>query len=137
MESQKMKIEPETSFKKIHYMLFIFVFVQVLFYMTFSEPLTVLIGNEPIWPWMLNDDVMSRTARLVMIYHSLALPFFIANVFWVLEHYEVRKRWLPTLKILLIPIAFLVGINGMIFAYTRLRLFHELFTFGLLLCFIG
>jgi hypothetical protein len=72
-----------------------------------------------------------------MIYHSLALPFFIANVFWILEHYEVRKKFLPTLKILLIPSAFLVGINGMIFAYTRLRLFHELFTFGLLLCFIG
>ena len=137
METQEMKVEPETSFKKIHYVLFIFVFIQVLFYMTFSEPLTVLIGGEPIWPWMLNDDVISRTARLVMIYHSLALPFFIANVFWILEHYEIRKRWLPTLKILLIPSAFLVGINGMIFAYTRLRLFHELFTFGLLLCFIG
>jgi len=44
---------------------------------------------------------------------------------------------LPTLKILLIPSAFIVGINGMLFAYTRLRLFHELFTFGMLLCFIG
>ena len=137
METQEMKVEPETHFKKIHYALFIFVFIQVMFYMTFSEPLTVLIGNQPIWPWMLNDTVMSRTARLVMIYHSLALPFFIANVFWILEHYEIRKRWLPTLKILLIPSAFLVGINGMFFAYTRYRIFHELFTFGLLLCFIG
>jgi hypothetical protein len=72
-----------------------------------------------------------------MIYHSLALPFFIANVFWILEHYEVRPKLIPTLKVLLVPSAFLVGINGMIFAYTRLRLFHELFTFGLLLCFIG
>ncbi|MHA1242612.1 MAG: hypothetical protein ACTSQU_17780 [Promethearchaeota archaeon] len=122
METQDMKIEPETHFKKIHIMLFTFVFIQVLFYMTFSEPLTVLIGGEPIWPWMLNDTVMSRTARLVMIYHSLALPFFIANTFWI---------------ILFIPSAFLVGINGMIFAYTRLRIFHELFTFGMLLCFIG
>ncbi len=137
METQDMKVESETNFKKIHFMLFAFVFIQVLFYMTFSEPLTVLIGGEPIWPWMLNDTVMSRTARLVMIYHSLALPFFIANTFWILEHYEVRKRWLPTLKILFIPSAFLVGINGMIFAYTRLRIFHELFTFGMLLCFIG
>ncbi|MBY9008938.1 MAG: hypothetical protein KGD74_03620, partial [Candidatus Lokiarchaeota archaeon] len=62
METQEMKVEPETHFKKIHYILFIFVFIQVLFYMTFSEPLTVLIGGEPIWPWMLNDDVISRTA---------------------------------------------------------------------------
>jgi len=138
METQKKtKVEKESSFKKIHFVLFVFVVIQVIFYMTFSEPLTVLIGGEPIWPWMLNDDVMSRTARLVMIYHSLAIPFFVANVFWILEHYEIRPRLLPTLKILLVPSAFIVGINGMIFAYTRLRLFHELFTFGLLLVFIG
>ena len=137
METQEMRTDPETNFKKIHYVMFIFVFVQVMFYMTFSEPLTVLIGGEPIFPFLLDDNVISRTARIVMIYHSLALPFFIANVFWILEHYEIRKKLLPTLKILLIPSAFLVGINGMIFAYTRLRFFHELFTFGMLLCFIG
>jgi len=138
METQeKLEPEKETSFKKIHYILFLFVFIQVLWYLTFSEPLTVLIGGEPIWPIFLNDDVISRTARIVMIYHSLALPFFIANVFWVLEHYEIRKKMLPTLKVLLIPSAFIVGINGMFFAYTRLRIFHELFTFGMLLCFIG
>ncbi len=137
METQKMKIEPETNFKKIHFILFTFVVIQVIWYMTFSEPLTVLIGGEPIFPFLLDDLVISRTARIVMIYHSLALPFFIANVFWILEHYEIRPKLLPTLKVLLLPSAFLVGINGMIFAYTRLRLFHELFTFGLLLCFIG
>jgi hypothetical protein len=137
METQEMKPETESSFKKIHYILFLFVFVQVLWYMTFSEPLTVLIGGEPIWPFFLNDDVISRTARLIMIYHSLAIPFFVANVFWILEHYEIRPKLLPTLKILLVPSAFIVGINGMLFAYTRLRLFHELFTFGLLLVFIG
>ena len=138
METQKkQKAEKESNFKKIHFVLFVFVVIQVIFYMTFSEPLTVLIGGEPIWPWMLNDSVISRTARLVMIYHSLALPFFVANVFWILEHYEIRPRLLPTLKILLVPSAFIVGINGMLFAYTRLRLFHELFTFGLLLVFIG
>jgi hypothetical protein len=137
METQKMKVEPETSFKKIHYILFIFVFIQVLWYMLFSEPLTVLVGGEPLLPWLLNDDVISRTARLVMIYHSLAIPFFVANVFWILEHYEIRPKLLPTLKVLLVPSAFIVGINGMLFAYTRIRLFHELFTFGLLLVFIA
>ncbi|NVM19036.1 MAG: hypothetical protein HWN80_15080 [Candidatus Lokiarchaeota archaeon] len=137
METQKMRIEPKPSFKKIHYAMFIFVFLQVLWYLTFSEPLTVLIGGEPIFPFFLSDDVISRTARLVMIYHSLAVPFLVANTFWILEHYPIRNKWLPTLKVLLVPSAFLVGINGMIFAYTRIRLFHELFTFGMLLCFIG
>jgi len=137
METQEMKPEKESNFKKIHFILFIFVFIQVIWYLLFSEPLLVLLGGEQILPFLLNDDIISRTARLVMIYHSLALPFFIANVFWILEHYEVRPKLLPTLKILLIPSAFLVGINGMLFAYTRYRLWHELFTFGLLLCFIG
>jgi len=137
METQEVKPEKETSFKKIHYILFLFVFIQVIWYLLFSEPLLVLLGGEQILPFLLNDAVISRTARLVMIYHSLALPFFIANVFWILEHYEVRPKLLPTLKILLVPSAFIVGINGMLFAYTRYRLFHELFTFGLLLVFIG
>jgi hypothetical protein len=137
METQDMKPEKESSFKKIHFILFIFVFIQVIWYLLFSEPLLVLLGGEQILPFLLDDAIISRTARLVMIYHSLALPFFIANVFWILEHYEVRPKLLPTLKILLIPSAFLVGINGMLFAYTRYRLWHELFTFGLLLCFIG
>jgi len=137
METQEMEPEKESSFKKIHYALFLFVFIQVIWYLLFSEPLLVFFGGEQILPFLLNDAVISRTARLVMIYHSLALPFFIANVFWILEHYEIRSRLLPTLKILLIPAAFIVGINGMLFAYTRFRLFHELFTFGLLLVFIG
>jgi len=137
METQKMKIESKPTFKKIHFAMFVFVFLQVLWYLTFSEPLTVLIGGEPIFPFFLSDDVISRTARLIMIYHSLAVPFLVANTFWILEHYTIRKKWLPTLKVLLIPSAFLVGINGMLFAYTRYRLFHELFTFGMLLCFIG
>lgn len=137
METQRMKIESKPTFKQIHFTLFVFVFLQVLWYLTFSEPLTVLIGGEPIFPFFLSDDVISRTARLIMIYHSLAIPFLVANTFWILEHYPIRKKWLPTLKVLLVPSAFLVGINGMIFAYTRIRLFHELFIFGLLLCFIG
>ncbi|NHJ22384.1 MAG: hypothetical protein EAX91_15670 [Candidatus Lokiarchaeota archaeon] len=137
METQTTRVEPKPSFKKIHYMMFVFVFLQVLWYFTFSEPLTELIGGQPIFPFVLSDDVISRTARLVMIYHSLAIPFLVANTFWILEHYPIRKKWLPTLKVLLVPSAFLVGINGMIFAYTRIRLFHELFIFGLFLCFIG
>ncbi len=137
METQKIEAKPIERYRKIHYVLFIFVFLQVMFYMTFSEPLTVLIGGEPIFPWLLSDDLISRTARLIMIYHSLAVPFLVANTFWILQHYDIRNKWIPTLKVLLIPGAFLVGINGMIFAYSRIRLFHELFTFGMLLCFIG
>jgi hypothetical protein len=136
METQKIEKEKKKSFKKIHYSLIVFTFIQVIWYMTFSEPLTILIGGEPIIP-ILSDDIISRTARLVMIYHSLAVPFLVANTFWILEHYPVREKWVPTLKVLLLPGAYLVGIFGMLFAYTRYRLFHEFFYFGMLLCFLG
>ena len=47
METQKKsKVEKETSFKKIHYALFIFVFIQVLWYLLFSEPLLVFFGGS-------------------------------------------------------------------------------------------
>ncbi|MFX0057563.1 MAG: hypothetical protein ACFE85_11275 [Candidatus Hodarchaeota archaeon] len=137
METQKIPKEEKITFKRIHYSLFIFTFVQVIWYMTFSEPLTVLIGNEPIFPFLLSDDIISRTARLIMIYHSLAVPFLVANTFWILEHYPVRQKWIPSLKVTLLPGAWLVGIFGLLFAYTRYRLFHEFFYFGMLLCFIG
>ncbi|MGB5909914.1 MAG: hypothetical protein WBH31_01835 [Promethearchaeia archaeon] len=136
METQKIEKEKKISYKRIHYSLILFTFIQVIWYMTFSEPLTVLIGGEPIIP-ILSDDIISRTARLVMIYHNLAVPFLVANTFWILEHYQVRKRWVPTLKVLLVPGAYIVGIFGMLFAYTRYRLFHEFFYFGMFLCFIG
>ncbi|MFW9867784.1 MAG: hypothetical protein ACFFEN_16950 [Candidatus Thorarchaeota archaeon] len=136
MESQVLKKEEKYNYKGIHYTLIMFVFLQVLFYFTFSEPLTILWGGQPLIP-ILSDDIISRTARLVMIYHSLAVPFLVANTFWIMEYYEVRKKFVPTLKALLLPGAFMVGIFGMAFGYTRFRLFHELFYFGLFLVFLG
>lgn len=137
MEKQKIKKEHKPSFKKIHYSLILFLFIEVFFYLLYSEPLTALFNNgEPLLP-LPTDEVMSRTARLIMIYHSLAVPFLVANTFWIMEYYPVREKWVPTLKVLLVPGAFLVGINGMIFGYTRWRFFHELFYFGLFLVLLG
>ena len=137
METQSLKKEEKQSFKKIHYSLIIFMFIQVLWLLTFSEPLTVLFSQgQPLIP-ILSDDIMSRTARYIMIYHSLAVPFLVANTFWILEYYEVRTKLIPTLKILLLSGAYMVGSAGLVFAYTRIRLFHEIFYFGLFLVFLG
>ena len=137
METQSFKKEKKQSFKKIHYSLILFMFIQVLWLLTFSEPLTVLFSQgQPLIP-ILSDDVMSRIARYIMIYHSLAVPFLVANTFWILEYYEVRTKLIPTLKILLLSGAYMVGSAGLVFAYTRIRLFHEIFYFGLFLVFLG
>jgi hypothetical protein len=135
METQEIKKEETKNYKIIHFSLIAFVFFQVLFYFTFSEPLTILLGGEPLLP-IISDDI-SRTARFVMIYHSLAVPFLVANTFWIMEYFEIRAKVIPTLKILLISGALLVGIAGMVFGFTYIRLFHELFYFGLFLVFIG
>lgn len=136
METQKITKEEKQTFKKIHLTFIIFIFCQVAFYFTFSEPFTALFGIESVIP-RPPDEVISRTARFIMIYHSLSVPFVVANTFWILEYYEVRKKWIPTLKTLLIPGGFLAGIFGMLFGYTRIRMFHEIFYFGLFLVFLG
>ena len=136
METQKIEKERKASYRKIHLSFFIFMLIQVLFYFTFSEPFTALFGIESIIP-RPPDEVISRTARLIMIYHSLSVPFVVANTFWILEFYNIRERWIPTLKTLLIPGGYISGTFGMLFAYTRVRIFHEFFYFGLFLVFLG
>ena len=136
METQTIKKERKATYRKIHFSFIIFMLVQVLFYFTFSEPFTAVFGIESIIP-RPPDDVISRTARIVMIYHSLSVPFVVANTFWILEYYQIREKWVPTLKTLLIPGGYMAGTFGMLFAYTRIRIFHELFYFGLFLVFLG
>jgi hypothetical protein len=136
METQEIKKEVKQNYKLIHYGLIVFVFCQVLFYFTFSEPLTVLLGGEPLIPGLISDDI-NRSARFAMIYHSLAVPFLVANTFWIMEYYDLRPKYVPTLKILLVSGALMVGIAGMVFGFTYIRLFHEIFYFGLFLVFIG
>ncbi|MFW9824944.1 MAG: hypothetical protein ACFFE4_18530 [Candidatus Thorarchaeota archaeon] len=135
METQEIKKEEKTTYKTIHYTLIVFVFLQVIFYFTFSEPLTIFFEGHYLFP-IVTDDI-SRTARFIMIYHSLAIPFLVANTFWIMEYYEIRKKWIPTLKVLLLSGAFMVGIAGMIFGFTYIRIFHEIFYFGLFLVFLG
>ncbi|MHA2281431.1 MAG: hypothetical protein ACXAC5_11305 [Promethearchaeota archaeon] len=135
METQEIKKEEKANYRTIHFALIAFVFFQVLFYFTFSEPLTLLFEGHYLFP--IIDDSISRTARFVMIYHSLAVPFLVANTFWIMEYYEIRSKYIPTLKILLLSGAFMVGIAGMLFGFTYIRLFHEIFYFGLFLVFLG
>ncbi|TFG20168.1 MAG: hypothetical protein EU530_04035 [Promethearchaeota archaeon] len=123
-------------FNKIHVTIIIFMACQVLFLITFSEPFSIFWGSHPIFQ-IYNDDVINRSARIIMIYHSLANPFVVANTFWIMEYYDVREKFVPWLKWTLLPGCFLSGFCGLIFAYTRLRFFHELFYIGLGLIFIG
>ncbi|WP_457558398.1 hypothetical protein [Candidatus Harpocratesius sp.] len=128
--------EPKYNYDKIHLSLILFIFLEVLFLFTFSEPMSFIWGGEPLFP-IYNDDIISRTARIIMIYHSIATPFVVATTFWTMEYFNIRKKLIPSIKITLISGAYLSGICGLIFGYTRIRFFHEMFYFGLFLVFLG
>ncbi|MBN2156932.1 MAG: hypothetical protein JW776_12890 [Candidatus Lokiarchaeota archaeon] len=136
MITQTFDEKKKHRYNKIHVSIIVFIGIQVLFLITFSEPFSLFWGNHPLFN-IYNDDIINRSARIVMIYHSLANPFVVANTFWIMEYFDVRERFIPWLKWSLIPGAYLSGLCGLIFAYTRLRIFHELFYIGLGLIFLG
>ncbi|TFH30728.1 MAG: hypothetical protein E4G98_01500 [Promethearchaeota archaeon] len=135
METQIIKPKGH-NFNKIHVSLILFMGAQVLFLLTFSEPMSFIWGGEPLFA-LYNDDIMGRAARIIMIYHSIATPFVAATTFWCLEYFKVREKYIPSMKITLVGGSYISGIFGLLFAYTRLRVFHEFFYFGLFLVFLG
>ncbi len=136
METQVLKEEKRYNFDKIHISLIILLSCQVLFLLTFSEPLSFIWGGDPLFN-IYDDAIMGRSARLVLIYHSIATPFVAETTFWCLEYFEVREKYIPSMKVTIVSGSFVSGICGLIFAYTRIRVFHELFIFGLFLVFFG
>ena len=136
MERQVPEKRKKYDYDKIHVGLILFISLEVLFLFTFSEPMNILWGGEPLFG-IYNDDLVSRSGRLIMIYHALATPFVVATTFWCMEYFEVRERLVPSLKLTLIPGSILSGICGLFFAYSRIRFFHELFYIGLALVFLG
>ncbi len=136
MITQDFKEKPKHRYSRIHISIIVFMGIQVLFLLTFSEPLSMFWGGHPLFQ-IYNDDVIARSARLIMIYHSLANPFVVANTFWIMEYYDVREKLVPWLKWTLVPGAYISGFCGLVFAYTRWRFFHELFYIGLFLIFVG
>lgn len=136
METQTEIEKPKYNYNKIHVSLMALLICQVLFLLTFSEPMSFIWGGEPLFD-IYNDDLFGRSARIVMIYHSIATPFVAATTFWCFEFFEIREKYVPSLKITLVSGSFLSGIFGLLFPYTRFRIFHEFFYFGLFLVFLG
>ncbi len=136
METQTVVHKKKFNYNKVHVSLIVFLVFQVLFLMTFSETFSVFWGGEPIFA-IYDDDLMGRAARIVMIYHSIATPFVAATTFWCFEYFEIREKYVPSLKITLVSGSYISGICGLVFAYTKIRFFHEVFYFGLFLVFLG
>ncbi len=87
--------------------------------------------------FFLSVVATTREARIIIIYHTLSIPFIATCTFLILEFYNIRENMILTIRMLLLPGTFISSISGMVFAYTRIMLFHDFYYLGLFLVFIS
>ena len=97
---------------------------------TLSGPMQAIF-NMPI---TLIDA--ERVGRIIMLYHSLAIPFVAAIVYLILDMVPTTKNLARTIRRTITPGYMLTSIGGLAFAYLgRNWIFHGLFLFGMSLVF--
>ncbi len=112
-------------------------FVIVLFLSTFSQPIKIILGS-PLLPFDFSMSTeMDKAARIVMLYHSLAIPFIAICTYFVLEYCDVREKFKSRVKWPLFFGSLLASTTGMLFAYIFPKgwILHGLYLLGLSLCF--
>ncbi|MHA2091297.1 MAG: hypothetical protein ACW98K_10590 [Candidatus Kariarchaeaceae archaeon] len=125
------------SYKSLIAFIILFEFGILLFLSTFSEPVVQMFG-KPLIPIDLEGSERSRVARIIMLYHALAVPFIAAVAFFVMEFYEIRESVEQQAKWSILTGAVITGITGIDFAYGLTDwTAHGLFLFGLSISFYG
>ena len=77
-----------------------------------------------------------RVGRIIMLYHSLAIPFVAAIVYYILDVVPTTEELARTIRRVITPGYMLVSVGGLTFAYLgRNWIFHGIFLFGLSLLF--
>lgn len=111
-------------------------FVIILFLSTFSEPIELILG-QPLLPIILGPDPIEKAGRLIMVYHSLAVPFLAVCTYFGLEIMTVREKFKSRIKWPLFIGSILASASGMAFAYIFPDgwILHGLYLVGLSLCF--
>ncbi len=131
-----------TSYKGLLALIILFELAIIVFLSTFSQPVVELFG-KPLIPIDLDNSERGRVARIVMLYHALAVPFLAAVSYFTLDWYEVRESLELQAKWSITSGALLTGFTGMLFAYGSNIKFsddwvaHGLFIFGLSVTFYG
>jgi hypothetical protein len=125
------------TFKGQIYLTVLYELVIISFLFTFSKPVVEILGS-PLLPIYLDPSQEARFARIVMLYHSLAVPFIGAVVLFILETYDVRPRMATYVKWILFPGYMVVSLSAIVFAYISHEwIFHGLFIFGLSVVFVA
>ncbi len=127
-----------TSYRGLIALIILFELAIIVFLSTFSKPVVEIFG-KPLIPVDLDNSPRTRAGRIIMLYHSLAVPFLAAVSYFVLDWYEIRgtleiqAKWAITIG------ALLTGFFGMVYGYSPIdsQVPHGVFIFGLSLSFYG
>ncbi len=127
--SVTMDVKKKTSFQETFYEFLQFLFKTyhghtvlmmflilgiVMFLGSFSEPMRAVVGR-PLLPITLDEK--ERAGRIIILYHSLAIPFLAGVVFLVMNYYDIRERLEPLIRWPLLIGAIMTPITGMLFSY--------------------
>lgn len=126
-------------FKRSILILFFFELAVLVILSTLSDPVVERLGSifPDVFP-LKQLDPSRHTARTIMLYHSLAIPFVVITAFLFLLKYAKRDALANQAHWTLLPGALISGIFGMDFAYgTESWISHGLFLFGQSLVFYG
>ncbi|MFX0012974.1 MAG: hypothetical protein ACFFB2_04035 [Promethearchaeota archaeon] len=132
----KYKINYGLTFKGMITFTIVWEFCIILFLSTFSEPIKLVLG-QPLFPITLDPDPIEKAGRLVMIYHSIAVPFIATCTYFVMEIMDVREKLKSRIKFPLFFGSILASANAVLFTYIfpEAWILHGLYLVGLSLCF--
>ena len=124
------------TYKGLVTLIIAYLTLAILFLGTFSQPIVEIFG-KPIIPIVLDDAY--QISRIIMLYHSLAMPFLAAVVFLVLDTCNVREKFKSHVKWPILVGSLLASTMGLTFAYILQwnMIVHSLFIVGLCLVFYG
>lgn len=137
----KFKVNYGLTYKGMITVTIVWLFIIVLFLSTFSEPVTAILGQK-LLPITLPSEFVDgrdveKAGRLVMLYHSIAVPFLAVCTYFVLDLMDVREKLKPHVKWPLFAGSLLASVTSISFAYFFPNgwVLHGLYLAGLSLCF--
>lgn len=105
------------------------------FYALLSGPAAELFGVKKM---LLSNASLGRASRIVLVYHTLAVPFIAFVATFMLSTLEAGRRSGSSSVSALVAGSFLASISGAIFAYFSSSMFwHGLYITGLAVVFFG
>ncbi|PWI47811.1 hypothetical protein CEE45_09880 [Candidatus Heimdallarchaeota archaeon B3_Heim] len=136
MDWLKRKINYGATYKGMITFTVVWLFVIILFLSTFSEPIELILG-QPLLPISLSAEAVDRAGRIIILYHSIAVPVVAVCTYFVLMLMDVREKFKSRVKWPLFLGSILTSASGILFAYIfpDQWILHGLYLVGLSLCF--